>query len=116
MNIAAAISEDEKRSFVLAGICISTDAFINKRQVFRIGGLLRMTKVGQMILKEFEDRENDLLKQLEESRNEISHKEALLAESNLNNQKLQQTLDALVQKLLQEGIDPDQIRQVSEGI
>lgn len=157
-DIAAAISEDEKRSFVLAGICISTDTFINKRQVFRIGGLLRMTKVGQMILKEFEDRENDLLKQLEESRNEIfereaqlaesrneisekemllaesrneisekeallaksrneiSHKDALLAESNLNNQKLQQTLDALVQKLLQEGIDPDQIRQVSEGI
>lgn len=125
-DIAAAIKEDEKRSFVLAGICIAADAFINKTQANRIGGLLKMTKVGRMIMKEFEDLEKQLAEsrselaesrsELAESRSELSRKDAQLAESNLNNQKLQNSLDTLIKNLIHDGVSPEKIKQAAGNV
>ena len=71
VDSALQIKEEEKRTFVLAGICISTDKFIREYQARRIGGILKMTKVGQMLQEEYEQLERQLEKQLDEKRTEI---------------------------------------------
>ena len=67
IDSAARIREDEKRSFVLAGICIAADQFILQNQIRRIGGLLKMTKVGQLLQEEFDQ----LQSQIDESRKQL---------------------------------------------
>ena len=60
IDSAVRIREDEKRSFVLAGICIAADQFMLQDQARRIGGLLKMTKVGQMLQEEFDQLESQV--------------------------------------------------------
>ena len=105
VDIAAAIPEDEKRSFTLAGICIAADKFINDDQVNRIGGMITMTKVGRMILKEYEERERRMQEELEESRKEIAESKKEIAESkkkiaekDAHIAKLQKFFDDLIAK------------------
>ncbi|MDO5132599.1 MAG: hypothetical protein Q4D81_06420, partial [Eubacteriales bacterium] len=57
IDTAIQIVEDEKRAFVLAGICIASDTFMSVTQAKRIGGILRMTRVGRMLQEEFDQLE-----------------------------------------------------------
>ena len=75
VDSAIRIQDEAKRSFVLAGLCVSTDKFIREYQSSRIGGILKMTKVGQMLQEEFSQESRELKKQLEEKENEIRQRD-----------------------------------------
>lgn len=52
INSAEKIAEEDKKTFVLAGVCVAAHHYLTDMQVERIGGLLKMTKVGQLFERE----------------------------------------------------------------
>lgn len=52
INSAEKISEEDKKTFVLAGVCVAAHYYLTDMQAERIGGLLKMTKVGQLFERE----------------------------------------------------------------
>lgn len=52
INSAEKIAEEDKKAFVLAGVCVAAHHYLTNTQVERIGGLLKMTKVGQLFERE----------------------------------------------------------------
>lgn len=52
INSAEKIVEEDKKTFVLAGVCVAAHHYLTDMQVERIGGLLKMTKVGQLFERE----------------------------------------------------------------
>jgi hypothetical protein len=103
VDSAIRIKDEEKRSFVLAGLCIATDKFIRDDQINRIGGILRMTKVGQYLqeeyekierrLKEKEERINEKQARIDEKQARIDEKQAMIDEKQARIDEKQAMID-----------------------
>lgn len=52
IDSAEKVEDEDKKTFVLAGVCVAAHRYLKEDQVERIGGLIRMTKVGQLFEQE----------------------------------------------------------------
>ena len=98
IQTADRIRDDEKRSFVLAGICVAADTFMTLSQSIRIGGLLKMTKVGRMLMEEMEEMEA----QVEAHKTLLKEQKQLLQEQDQRLQQQKQLLQERDQQLQQQ--------------
>lgn len=99
VEAAVHLEDKSQRDFVLAGVCVASSKFMKQEQMDRIGGILRMTEVGQYLL--------------DQMTREVTEQVTERVTQQVTEQVTQQVRESIAIKMLAAGDDLQHIQEVT---